>query len=74
MRIWGSISYFAANLFGGVILSWTGYEAVPVLISMGLAAFFLATLLVPRLGGQGAPHSRASGHWQRPSIGVSFMR
>lgn len=50
MRIWGSISYFAANLFGGVILSWTGYEAVPVLISMGLAAFFLATLLVPRLG------------------------
>jgi PPP family 3-phenylpropionic acid transporter len=50
MRIWGSVSYLAANLFGGIILSRTGYEAVPTLVAAGLAAFFLSTLLVPRVG------------------------
>jgi len=50
MRIWGSISYLSANLVGGIILSRTGYDAVPVLMTFGLVAFFLATLLVPRVG------------------------
>jgi len=50
MRIWGSISYFAANLLGGIVLAWTGYGAVPILMSVGLATFFLATLLIPRVG------------------------
>jgi PPP family 3-phenylpropionic acid transporter len=56
MRIWGSISYLAANLFGGIILSWTGYDAVPTLMFVGLAAFFVATFFVPRVG----PPRRAS--------------
>jgi len=50
MRIWGSISYLSANLFGGIILARTGYDAVPILMSVGLAAFFVATLFVPRVG------------------------
>ena len=33
MRIWGSISFLAANLLGGVILSWTSPQAVPVIIT-----------------------------------------
>jgi PPP family 3-phenylpropionic acid transporter len=38
MRIWGSISFLAANLGGGLILAVTGVGAVPVLMSAGLAA------------------------------------
>ena len=37
MRIWGSISFLAANLVGGMILSWTSPQAVPVIMTASLA-------------------------------------
>jgi len=50
MRIWGSISFLSANLIGGIILSWTSAEAVPVIITSSLAIGFLVVLMAPRLG------------------------
>ncbi len=50
MRIWGSISFLLANLGGGIILSWTSAQAVPVIITTSLAVAFLVVLMAPRLG------------------------
>lgn len=50
MRIWGSVSYLCANLGGGFLLSFTGPDAVPAIISAGLAVALLTSLLAPRLG------------------------
>jgi MFS transporter, PPP family, 3-phenylpropionic acid transporter len=50
MRIWGSISFLAANLIGGIILSWTSAQAVPVIITASLGAGLLTVLLAPRMG------------------------
>lgn len=50
MRVWGSGSYLAANLAGGVLLSAFGVEAVPAIMTGGLLVAFLLTLIAPRLG------------------------
>jgi PPP family 3-phenylpropionic acid transporter len=50
MRIWGSIAFLGANLGGGVILSWSSPQAVPVIISASLAVALVAVLIAPRLG------------------------
>ena len=50
MRIWGSISFLAANLIGGVILSWTSPQAVPVIMTASLGVGLLTVLLAPRMG------------------------
>ena len=56
MRIWGSISYLTGSLVGGLVLSFTGIDIVPILITGGLALLLAASLLVPRVG----PPRRAS--------------
>jgi PPP family 3-phenylpropionic acid transporter len=50
MRIWGSISFLCANFFGGVVLSWTGPQAVPVVITISLGVALIACFSAPRLG------------------------
>jgi PPP family 3-phenylpropionic acid transporter len=50
MRIWGSVAFLSANLGGGVILSWTSPQAVPVIIAASLAVAFFVVLAAPRLG------------------------
>ncbi len=50
MRIWGSISFLAANFGGGLILSLAGTRAVPYMISLGLAAVLVLSLFAPRMG------------------------
>ncbi|RWA74749.1 MFS transporter [Mesorhizobium sp. M1C.F.Ca.ET.193.01.1.1] len=50
MRKWGSISYFCANIAGGVILAVTGPQAVPVIIFVALGAALVAALWAPRMG------------------------
>lgn len=50
MRIWGSIAFLAANLAGGAVLGVYGADAVPVMISAGLAATLAMSFLAPRLG------------------------
>ena len=50
MRIWGSLMFLAASLFGGMILAATSADAVPVLISFGLFAVLAAAFVTPRLG------------------------
>jgi PPP family 3-phenylpropionic acid transporter len=50
MRIWGSISFLSANLGGGIILSWTSAQAVPVIITVSLVVAFLVVFAAPRLG------------------------
>jgi PPP family 3-phenylpropionic acid transporter len=50
MRIWGSIAYLLANLGGGVILSITGAEAVPAIMTLGLLLALAASVFAPRLG------------------------
>ena len=50
LRIWGSISFLAANLIGGVILSWTSPQAVPVIMTASLGVGLLTVLLAPRMG------------------------
>jgi PPP family 3-phenylpropionic acid transporter len=50
MRIWGSISFLAANMIGGIILSWTSPQAVPVIITASLGVGLLAVLSAPRMG------------------------
>ena len=52
MRIWGSIAFLGANLVGGVILSWTSPQAVPVIMtaSLGVGAARGADGAAPRAG------------------------
>ena len=50
MRIWGSISFLAANLVGGIILSWTSPQAVPVIMTASLGVGLLTVLIAPRMG------------------------
>jgi len=50
MRIWGSAAFLAANFCGGLVLSWTGIGAVPLLMSAGLAIALAAAWFSPRLG------------------------
>jgi PPP family 3-phenylpropionic acid transporter len=50
MRIWGSISFLAANFVGGALMASYGVSSVPVMVSAGLAAALLASLAAPRLG------------------------
>ncbi|MBX3581153.1 MAG: MFS transporter [Rhizobiaceae bacterium] len=56
MRIWGSLSFLSASFACGLILSKTGTDAVPVMITIGLAGVTFAVYLAPRLG----PPRRAS--------------
>ncbi len=50
MRIWGSIAFLAANLAGGAVLSVYGADAVPAMITGGLAAILAVVCFAPRLG------------------------
>jgi PPP family 3-phenylpropionic acid transporter len=50
MRIWGTISFLAANLAGGAILERYGPGVVPALLTGGLACMAMISLLSPRLG------------------------
>lgn len=50
MRIWGSISFLAANLVGGAVLAVYSANAVPVMITAGLAGALAVSFLAPRLG------------------------
>jgi MFS transporter, PPP family, 3-phenylpropionic acid transporter len=50
MRIWGSVAFLSASLLGGFILGATSAEAVPFIITAGLAFTLTASLLAPRLG------------------------
>ena len=50
MRIWGSISFLAANLAGGAMLAAFGVGAVPAMISIGLAVALILSFFAPRLG------------------------
>ena len=50
MRIWGSIAFLCASLFGGAMLAFSSPEAVPVIISCGLVCTLAASLAAPRLG------------------------
>jgi len=50
MRIWGTISFLAANLVGGAVLERYGPGVVPALLTGGLACMALVSLLSPRLG------------------------
>jgi PPP family 3-phenylpropionic acid transporter len=50
MRSWGSAAFLAGSFFGGIILAATSADAVPVMISAGLAGTLAAALLAPRLG------------------------
>ncbi len=56
MRIWGSITYLAGSLVGGLVLAATSPEVLPTLISLGLLLALLAAFLTPRMG----PPRRAS--------------
>lgn len=50
MRIWGSISFLAANFVGGALIAAYSPSIVPVMLSVGLAIALLASLAAPRLG------------------------
>jgi PPP family 3-phenylpropionic acid transporter len=50
MRIWGSMAFLFANFIGGVILAATSADAVPWMITVGLAGTLAASLFAPRLG------------------------
>ncbi len=50
MRIWGSAAFLLATLLGGMVVAAAGAEAVPAMISAGLAAGLAAVLMAPRLG------------------------
>ncbi|KQZ13424.1 MFS transporter [Mesorhizobium sp. Root554] len=50
MRIWGSISFLAANLLGGVVLAGMGVEIVPAIVFAAFCVALLTGLFAPRLG------------------------
>jgi PPP family 3-phenylpropionic acid transporter len=50
MRIWGTISFLAANLAGGAFLERYGSDVVPYLLTGGLAGMAVVSLIAPRLG------------------------
>jgi PPP family 3-phenylpropionic acid transporter len=50
MRIWGSLTFLGGSFFGGIVLSATSADAVPVMIAFGLLTTLLAALITPRLG------------------------
>ncbi len=50
MRIWGSMAFLCANFMGGAILAATSADAVPWMITVGLAGTLAAALFAPRLG------------------------
>ena len=50
MRIWGSMAFLFSNFIGGVILAATSADAVPWMITIGLAGTLAASLFAPRLG------------------------
>lgn len=50
MRIWGSTAFLLSNFIGGVILAATSANAVPWMITIGLAGTLAASLFAPRLG------------------------
>jgi PPP family 3-phenylpropionic acid transporter len=50
MRIWGSLTFLGGSFFGGIVLSATSADAVPVMIAFGLLTTLVAALITPRLG------------------------
>ncbi len=50
MRIWGSVSFLAANLVGGVALAKLGVGTVPAIVFIAFCFALLAGLFAPRLG------------------------
>ena len=50
MRLWGSIAFLCASLFGGAMLGIASPDVVPVIISCGLVCTLAVSLTAPRLG------------------------
>jgi PPP family 3-phenylpropionic acid transporter len=50
MRVWGSSSFLAANVVGGMVLAATGPETVPMMITAGMVAMLVMATMLPRLG------------------------
>lgn len=50
MRIWGSISFLAANLLGGFVLADMGVGVVPTIVFAAFCIALLTGLCAPRLG------------------------
>jgi PPP family 3-phenylpropionic acid transporter len=75
MRIWGSTSFLCANLGGGIILSATSAEVVPIIISIGFCGTLLASFLAPRLGPprRASPLSAAGLHDAAPKLMNRFF-
>lgn len=65
MRVWGSSSFLAANVVGGMILAAAGASVIPVMISTGLALTLAMALLVPRLGRPRVPSPLSSAGLQQ---------
>lgn len=70
MRIWGSIAFLGGSLGAGFILSLTGADAVPAIISIGLLGCFLMSFVTPRLGRprRASPLSATDLQQQAPSL------
>jgi PPP family 3-phenylpropionic acid transporter len=70
MRIWGSLSFLAANFFGGIILYWSSASSIPVMITFGIAASLAFSLLAPRMGKprRASPLSASALHEAGPSL------
>ncbi len=50
MRIWGSTGFLCSNFVGGLVLAATSPNAVPWMISVGLAFTLIASVFAPRMG------------------------
>lgn len=70
MRIWGSASFLTANAGGGILLSVSGVETVPMFIAGGLAMVLVAALFAPRLGRPRLPSPLSASELQQkaPSL------
>lgn len=60
MRLWGSLSFIAANLGAGVLLGVWSSESVAWMIAAAFAAFGLCAAVMPAIPGQ-APHHDEGG-------------
>ncbi|WP_192843850.1 MFS transporter [Aureimonas sp. D3] len=49
-RLWGSISFIAANIAGGVLIGWLGVGRFPLVLCLAFLTAALVTLAAPRLG------------------------
>jgi PPP family 3-phenylpropionic acid transporter len=50
MRVWGSVSFLSANIFGGWVINRAGVQTFPWLLLGALVTIVLVCLIAPRLG------------------------